>query len=116
MDEAGARGRYGRSLSVALGWYATLVAAVVVGTLSVPSEPPQDCSAMFSCLSPAESLALAGLVWGAPALIGALVVTAVVNALLVRRISSAVLAGTASVAVTVALAAVAAGAYLGGRS
>ncbi|MFC0503228.1 hypothetical protein [Micromonospora costi] len=116
MDRTGSGGRYGRSLAVASGWYATAIAAVVVGTMSVPDPPPRDCSALFSCLTPAESLALAGLVWGAPVLAGMLVVTAVVNAVVVRRVASAVLAGTLSVAVTVAVAATAAGVYLGGRS
>ncbi|MCO1598059.1 hypothetical protein M8C17_23190 [Micromonospora sp. RHAY321] len=113
MDDTGARGRYGRSMAVAFGWYATVIAAVVVGTTSVPSAPREDCSAMFSCLSPLESLALAGLFWGAPVLLGLLIVTAVVNALAVRRITSAVLAGTLSVAVSAAVGTVVAGAYLG---
>ncbi|SIN18334.1 hypothetical protein [Micromonospora cremea] len=113
MDGTGARERYGRSMAVAFGWYATAIAAVVVGTTSVPSAPRQDCSAMFSCLSPLESLALAGLVWGGPVLVGLLIVTAVVNALVVHRITSAVLAGTLSVAVSGAVCAVVAAAYLG---
>ncbi|MBQ0901721.1 hypothetical protein [Micromonospora sp. U21] len=113
MDGTGARERYGRSMAVAFGWYATAIAAVVVGTTSVPSAPRQDCSAMFSCLSPLESLALAGLVWGGPVLVGLLIVTAVVNALVVRHVSSVVLAGTVSVAVTAPVCAVVAAIYLG---
>ncbi|WP_406078398.1 hypothetical protein [Micromonospora sp. NBC_00858] len=113
MDHTEAPGRYGRSMAVAFGWYATAIAAVVVGTTSVPSAPRQDCSAMFSCLSPLESLALAGLFWGGPVLVALLIVTAVVDALLVRRIPSVVLAGTLSVAVSVAVGVVVAGAYLG---
>ncbi|MEV4658476.1 hypothetical protein [Micromonospora sp. NPDC049301] len=113
MDGTGARERYGRSMAVAFGWYVTAIAAVVVGTTSVPSPPRQDCSAMFSCLSPMESLALAGLIWGGPVLVGLLIVTAVVNALVVRRVTSAVLAGTLSVAASVAVCSVVAAAYLG---
>ncbi|MET8349985.1 MULTISPECIES: hypothetical protein [unclassified Micromonospora] len=113
MDDTGERKRYGPSMAVAFGWYATAIAAVVVGVNSVPSAPRRDCSAMFSCLSPMESLALAGLVWGGPVLVGLLIVTAVINALLVRRITSPVLAGTLSVAVSLAVCAVVAAAYLG---
>ncbi|RLP90105.1 hypothetical protein [Micromonospora sp. CV4] len=113
MADTGERKRYGPSMAVAVGWYATAIAAVVVGTTSVPSAPRQDCSAMFSCLSPMESLALAGLVWGGPVLIGLLLVTAVVNALVVRHVPSAVLAGTVSVAVTAPVCAVVAAVYLG---
>lgn len=112
METTGVRGRYGRSLLVAVGWYATLTAAVVVGTLSVPGQPEQDCSAVFSCLSPTERLLLAAL-WVVPALLGALIVTSIVNALVVRRITSAVLAGTLSVAITVPIGLAVAAAYLG---
>ncbi|MDG4762250.1 hypothetical protein [Micromonospora sp. WMMD710] len=101
MDRQGVRGRYGRSMAVAAGWYVTVIAAVAVGTTSVPSASQTDCSAWFSCLSPAESLALVGLVWGGPVLVGLLIVTALVSALVVRLIPSAVLAGTASAAVSI---------------
>ncbi|MER7458584.1 hypothetical protein [Micromonospora sp. NPDC126480] len=110
MDATGVRGRYGRSLLVATGWYATVLAALTVGTLSVPQAPRTDCSAMFSCLSPAESLALAGVVWGLPALLALTVVTLVVNALVVRFVRSVVAAGTLAAAVAVAVGAVAAAA------
>ncbi|PWR07909.1 hypothetical protein DKT68_17505 [Micromonospora acroterricola] len=116
MDRTGTREKYGRSMAVAVGWYATAIAAVVVGTASVPSAPEVDCSAMFSCLSPLESLVLAGVFWGGPVLVALLVITAVVDALVVRRVSSVVLAGTLSVAVSFAVCAVVAAAYLGGRS
>ncbi|WBB66642.1 hypothetical protein [Micromonospora sp. WMMD812] len=114
MDVTGTRGRYGQSLAVATGWYATAVAALAVGTLSVPNAPPQDCSAIFSCLSPGETLAVVALVWGAPVFVALMIVTAVVTALVARRVASAIVAGTLSAAVAVAVCAVAAAA-IGGR-
>ncbi|MEU7923087.1 hypothetical protein ACGFIP_23370 [Micromonospora zamorensis] len=105
MDHNGVRGRYGRSVAVASGWYVTVGAAVAVGLASVPSPPPTDCSAWFSCLSPGESLALVMLVWGGPVLAGLLVVTALVAALVVRLVPSAVLAGTLSALITVTICA-----------
>jgi uncharacterized membrane protein YhaH (DUF805 family) len=111
MEATGVRGRYGRSLLVAIGWYATVVAAAIVANLSVPEEPQQDCSAMFSCLSPFGEIMLAAL-WAVPVLLGMLIVTSIVNALVVRRVESAILAGTLSVAITVSLAVLVAGAYL----
>ncbi|MEV4821136.1 hypothetical protein [Micromonospora sp. NPDC049274] len=110
MDQHGVRGRYGRSMAVASGWYVTATAAMAVGTTSVPSAPRDDCGAWFSCLSPGESLVFVGLVWGAPVLLGLLGVTALVAALVVRVIPSAVLAGTTSAALSVGLCAAA---YLG---
>ena len=86
---------------MAAGWYVTAVAAVAVGTTSVPSTPPDDdCAAWFSCLSPGESLAFVVLVRGAPILVGLLFVTALVAALTARLIPSAVVAGTASAGVS----------------
>ncbi|MEU4334568.1 hypothetical protein AB0F59_08075 [Micromonospora lupini] len=105
MDQHGVRGRYGRSMAVASGWYGTAIAALAVGTTSVPSAPRDDCSAWFSCLSPGESLVFVGLVWGAPVLLGLLGVTALVAALVVRVTTSAVLAGTTSAALGVGLCA-----------
>ncbi|MCF0097030.1 hypothetical protein [Micromonospora sp. MH99] len=110
MDHDGARGRYGRSMAVAAGWYVTAIAAMAVGTTSVPSAPHDDCAAWFSCLSPGESLVFVGLVWGTPVLLGLLVVTALVTALVVRLVPSAVLAGTTAAALSVG---VCAAAYLG---
>ncbi|MET8279382.1 hypothetical protein [Micromonospora sp. NPDC005174] len=104
MDRHGARGRYGRSMAVAAGWYVTAIAAVAVGTTSVPSTPPDDdCAAWFSCLSPGESLAFVALVWGAPIFVGLLFVTALVAALAVRLVPSAVVAGTLSAGVSFTL-------------
>ncbi|GAB3954430.1 hypothetical protein GCM10027614_61510 [Micromonospora vulcania] len=100
-------------MAVAFGWYATVVAALAVGTLSVPSAPQDDCTAMFSCLSPLEKLLLVGLFGGAPVLVGLLIVTAAVTALLVRRISSVVLSGTLSAVVSGVACALVAGVYLG---
>ncbi|WP_433535524.1 hypothetical protein ACQPZK_26400 [Micromonospora sp. CA-249363] len=104
MDGHGAWGRYGRSMAVAAGWYVTAIAAVAVGTTSVPSTPVgDDCAAWFSCLSPGESLAFVVLVWGAPVLVGLLFVTALVAALAARLVPSAVAAGTLSAVVALTL-------------
>ncbi|WP_435206235.1 hypothetical protein [Micromonospora sp. bgisy143] len=91
-------------MAVATGWYVTAVAAVAVGTTSVPSRPVgDDCAAWFGCLSPGESLAFVALVWGAPVLVGLLFVTALVAALAARLIPSAVVAGTASAGLSLTL-------------
>lgn len=104
MDGHGAWGRYGRSMGVAAGWYVTAVAAVAVGTTSVPSRPPDDdCAVMFGCMSPGESLAFVALVWGAPIFVGLLFVTALVAALAARLVPSAVVAGTLSAVVSLTL-------------
>ncbi|MFF0229461.1 hypothetical protein [Micromonospora sp. NPDC005254] len=107
MDHDGVRGRYGRSMAVASGWYVTAIAAMAVGTTSVPHD---DCAAWFSCLSPGESLVFVALVWGTPVLLGLLVVTALVTALVVRLVPSAVLAGTTAAVLSVG---VCAAVYLG---
>ncbi|MEU0549089.1 hypothetical protein [Micromonospora sp. NPDC005979] len=104
MDGHGAGGRYGRSMGVAAGWYVTAIAAVAVGTTSVPSTPvDDDCAAWFSCLSPGESLAFVALVWGAPIFVGVMFVTALVAALAVRLVPSAVVAGTLAAVVSLTL-------------
>jgi hypothetical protein len=111
MDDARG-GSYGGSLLVALGWYATIIGAYVVGSLSVPWRPSTDCTAMFSCVSPATGLLLVGMVLGLPVLGGLTVVTAVVTVPIARRVRSVLLAGTASAAASAAVSAVLGAVYV----
>lgn len=113
MDQP-AGGRYGPSLLVACGWYVTVVAGFVVGTLSVPYTPT-ECSGFGSCLSPGAGLLIVGAAVGVPVGAALLAVTALVTVPVVRGVRSAILAGTLSAVVSVAVAAVAAVAYAGVR-
>ncbi len=80
---------------VALGWFATVVAALVVGEWSVPDNPDHAAP-------PPSALPTAVILLGVPPLLLLLAVTAVVSRL---RIPAA-LAGTVSAAVTAVLAGV----------
>jgi hypothetical protein len=106
---------YARSLLVAVGWYATIVAAVVVGALSVPAAPARACSPGFGCLPPGEGLFLVGVVFGVPVLAGLLITTSLVNVLVVRLARSAILAGTLSAVASVGVAGALTAIYLGTR-
>ena len=104
MDDVDAtdRASFGLSLLVALGWYATVAGAVVVGRSGIPPAPERDCSAFFSCLTPLEELALFAIV-GAPLVAGLLLCTAAVTALLTRRVASSILAGSLSSVIVTAM-------------
>jgi hypothetical protein len=94
--DAPRRGSYGLSLLVALGWCVVVPAAVLVGLSGIPAAPQEDCSAIFSCLSPAEEAGLIMAFFGLPVLVGVVVATAVVAALLSRHVRSPVVTGTLS--------------------
>jgi hypothetical protein len=89
------RASYGLSLLVALAWYATVIAAVLLGRSGIPAAPNRDCSEAFNCLTPQEELALL-VIFGAPILAGLLFTTLVVTGVLARRVPSSILAGTLS--------------------
>ncbi|WFE21965.1 hypothetical protein O7621_00830 [Solwaraspora sp. WMMD937] len=112
--DAPRRAPYGRSLLVALGWYATVITAVVVGQSGIPAAPRTDCSVMFSCLTPQEEIGLLLLV-GSPVLLGLLVCTLVVTGLLARLIPSPIVVGTLSVLGSVAVVAVVVAVWQGAR-
>ena len=78
-----------------MGWYATVIAAVLVGWSGIPAAPNRDCSAIFSCLTPREEIVLI-LIFTAPIVGVLLCCTVVVTGLLVRRFSSSILTGTLS--------------------
>jgi hypothetical protein len=107
--EPSRRASGGWSVLVALGWYATVVAAVLVGMSGVPAAPEQDCPMFLGCLTPLEGFVLV-LIAGAPVVLGLLLVTVGIAGVLARRVPSAILAGTlaapGSVAVVAAAAAV----------
>lgn len=94
----------GWGVLVALGWYVTIAAAVLVGWSGVPVAPDPECSGW--CLTRAEASVLF-LMAGAPVLLVVLLpVTVAAVALLVGRVRSALLAGTLAVPVSVAVTAV----------
>lgn len=112
------RASFGLSLLVALGWYATVIAAVLVGWSGIPPAPNRDCSAVFSCLTPQEELGMMVIlmvILAAPILAGLLVSTLVITGLLARRIPSAILTGTLSALGSVGVVAVAGAVWLGAR-
>jgi hypothetical protein len=112
--DAGHRASYGLSVLVALGWYATVIAAIVVGWLGIPAAPNQDCSAAFSCLTPRENISLM-LILGAPILGCLVLITSVVTGVLVRRLPSSILAGTLSALGSVGVIAAADAVWQGAR-
>lgn len=116
MDDVDAprRASFGLSLLVALGWYATVLAAVFVGWSATPVTPNRDCSAAFSCLTPQEEIGLA-MILGAPILVGLLFITLVVTGLLARRVPSSILTGTLSALGSVVVAVVVGAVWQGVR-
>ncbi|MGC1214633.1 MAG: hypothetical protein WA890_25670 [Micromonospora sp.] len=116
MDDVDAppRASFGLSLLVALGWYATVIAALLVGRSGISAAPDRDCSAVFSCLTPQEEIGLMVIV-GGPILAGLLFSTVVVTALLARRIPSSILTGTLSALGSVVVVAVASAVWQGVR-
>jgi hypothetical protein len=98
---------YGWTVLVAYGWFATVGATALVGFFLVPEPPHPDCSAIFSCLSPVQAMAL-WLAVALPAVVAAIVATALVAIPVSRLFRSPFLAGTLTVvcAALVVLAAV----------
>jgi hypothetical protein len=95
------RGSVGNGVLVVLGWYATVIAAVVVGEMSLPARHSTDCSGMFSCLDTGQFLLLIGLFVGLPVVFGSLLIATITVALLMRRLRSPVVAGTIAAVVGV---------------
>jgi len=98
MDDVDAprRASFWLSLLVALGWYVTIIAAVLVGGSGLPAAPDRDCSAVFSCQTLQEEFGLMVIFFGGPILAGLLFSTLVVTGLLARRVPSPILTGTLS--------------------
>jgi hypothetical protein len=89
--------RFGGGLLVALGWYATLIAAAVVAGLGSPTRPstPQDCDVSFNCGSSSVRFAVVlAIVFGLPLLFTLTAVAMLMLAWLVRVLPSALVAGT----------------------
>jgi len=114
MDKVDAprRASFGWSLLVALGWYATVIAAAVVGWLGIPVAPNRDCSAMFSCLTRLEEIQLLVFLFGGPVLAG-LLSTLVFTGLLARWVPSSILTGTLSTLGSVVVAVAGGAVWLG---
>jgi hypothetical protein len=112
--DAPRRASFGLSLLVALGWYAIVIAAVLVGRSGIPAAPNRDCSEAFSCLTPQEEIGLM-VIFGIPILGGLLLTTVVVTGLLVRRVPSSILTGTLSALGSVGVMAVANAVWQGVR-
>ncbi len=70
MTDVGTRPRapFGSSLLVALGWYATVIAAAITAADGVPEAPRNDCGTFAACLSPMAATGLALVVVGIPVL------------------------------------------------
>jgi hypothetical protein len=109
------RASFGLSILVALGWCAAALAAVVVGRSGVPAVPDQDCSAVFSCLTPFEEAEFFLMLFGVPLLLGVVVVTTVVTALLGRQVRTPILIGTLSALCGLVVVGVVVAAWRGGR-
>src|SRR5947208_2705554 len=92
--DAPRRASFGLSFLVALGWYSTVIAAVLVGWSGIPQAPQRDCSVMFSCLTPLQQIFLLMIAVGGPVLAGVLFSALVLTGLLARRVPSPILAGT----------------------
>ena len=109
------RASFGLSVLVALGWFAVAIAAVLAGRSGVPAAPKQDCSLVFSCLTPVQEAELVLMFFGAPVVLGVLVVTAAITALLGRRMSSPVLIGALSALCSLVVVAGIVAVWHGGR-
>ena len=106
-------GRYGASVLVGVGWFATVVAAFAVGEWSVPQRPvePADCTSFGCGLTLLDLLPAFLVLVGGPALLLLLAVTAGVHRL---RLPAA-LTGTLSALGTVAVAAAGIALYTAAR-
>ena len=80
---------------MALGWYATVIAAILVGRAGIPVAPDRDCSAVFSCMTPGQEVILLMIIAG-PVVVALLIITLPVTALLARWIPSSIVTGTLS--------------------
>ena len=82
---------------MALGNYATLTAAVLIGMNSIPASQraPDDCVHFGSCLSTGDTMLLIAVA-GLPVVVGFLGITLLVLAAMVSIVRSAILAGTAT--------------------
>lgn len=109
------RASFGLSLLVALGWCVVAFAGLIVGWSGEPAKPDQDCSLVFSCLTPVEEAEFYLMFFGPPVLLGVLAVTAGTTALLGRQITSPILIGTLSALGSLVVAAVIVVAWHGGR-
>lgn len=106
---------YGRAMLVTIGWYATIIATVVVGATSMPEERSANCTAMSSCLSTAEVLQLVGVLYALPAFLGALFFAALALWALRRVLRSPPLTGTLAAALGMAGVAAAIALYTAGH-
>ena len=109
------RASYGLSLLVALGWYLVVVAAVAADILSSPATPHDDCTALFSCMTPTQTLILLLVFVGGPVLGVLFIVTLLVTAPIARAVRSPIAAGTLSALASAALAGVAVAVYLAAK-
>jgi hypothetical protein len=101
------------SILVALGWYATVLAAVIVGELQVAGEDSCE-NATSWCFTPGQGIVI-GLVLASPFLLGMLVVAFLLAIPIARLVPSAPLAGTLSAAAAALLVAVVGGLILAAR-
>jgi len=113
VTEAVRRAPYGLSVLVALGWYATVLAAVIVGELQVAGG--RSCENASSwCFTPGQGIVI-GLVLASPFLLGLLVGALLLAVPIVRLMPSAPLAGTLTAAAAALLVAVVGGLILAAR-
>ncbi|WP_189040706.1 hypothetical protein [Micromonospora sonchi] len=99
---------------MALGWYATVIAAVLVGRAGIPVAPDRDCAAVFSCMTPGQEVILLMIIAG-PVLVALLIITLPVTALLARWVSSSIVTGTLAALGSVVAAAAVGMLWHGGR-
>jgi hypothetical protein len=94
VTETVRRAPYGLSVLVALGWYAVVLAAVIVGEFQVAGE--HSCvNASSWCFTPGQGMAI-GLVLASPFLLGMVVGAFLLAIPIARLVPSAPLAGTLS--------------------
>lgn len=117
MTDVGTRPRasFGSSLLVALGWYATVIAAAITAADGIPEAPRNDCGTFAACLSPMAATGLALAVVGVPVLGLLVVATLAVTAFTTRLTGSSIVAGTLAAVGGVVLAAAIGGAWLAVR-
>ncbi|WP_157408603.1 hypothetical protein [Actinoplanes sp. N902-109] len=113
QDHPNRRAPYGLSVLVAVGWYATVLTAVVVGTLQTSTERSCDDAPSW-CFTPEQGIGI-GLVVASPFLLVLVLCTLPVAALCTRLVSSAPLAGTLSAVVAGAVVAALAALLLAAR-
>jgi hypothetical protein len=109
------RASFGSSVLVALGWYATVLAAVFVALDGIPEAPRTDCATFAGCMTPMQATGLALAVVGLPVLIVVVAVTLAVTAGTVRLTGSSIVAGTLAAAGSAVVAAGIGAAFLAAR-